>query len=233
MENFGEGKKSKKSKGLLIVLLLIIIAVAALAAYYALTINTDRYIFDKQISKILSGDTEITDYNTVKTTFDVTAKINSDDEDLKEVSDLINDAKLTVASAVDTENKEEVVGLKLAKASDELLDVKAKVEEESQTAYVSLGELFDKTIKIDLAEILDEEFSIEDTNISSIGQMVNAQVAQNILKDEVKSQLKDEYFSSEKVSVEGKNLTKNEIKLSSKELVNVLKTIFKDLSEND
>lgn len=235
MEDFNQ-KKPKKMKGLLIFLLLIIIVVVVFAGYYFFKINTAKYVFESSINKLLSAENAeatVKDFKTVKASFDIGAKINSDENELENISDLINDAKLTVTSSVDTENKEEVVGLKLTKSNDKLIDAKVKIEEENKKMYVTLGELFEKTIKVDYEEALEDELEIKDANISSIGKMKNPNLAQEIIKKEIKSQIDEKYLSMEKIDVDGKKLTKNEMKLSSEDFLNIIKTIFKDLSDNE
>ena len=237
MDNFNDGSKKKKSGGLLVVFLLIIIAVAAGAGYYFLKISKPKYVFEKAIDGFLSSDVtttdDITKYKTAKLKADVTAKVNSDDEDIKVVSDLLNDAKLTFTTEIDFENKEDVVGVKLVKSKEDLLDAKVKVEEESQKAYLDLGEFFGKIIKVDIEEVLEDEIKAEDTGVSSIGQMISELKAKQIAKDEIKSQLKEEYFSADKASVDGVNLTRNELKVSEKEFLEIVKNICNDLANND
>lgn len=233
MENFENEKKVKKSKGGLILLFTLVIVCLAILGYYFFKTNNPRYIFESQIKDILSSDVEETNFKTAKVTTNITANINSSDEELKKISDIINDAKLTMISEVDTENEDAYVGLNLTKASDNLIDAKIKVEEESKKMYVNLGELFDKVIELDLSDVIKEDEEISDTNISSLGQMVDSIKAQKIAKEEIKKQLKDEYFSKENVNIDGKNLTRNEMKVSEKEFVNVVKSVLSDLSEND
>ena len=236
MDNFEDGQKTKKSGGLLVVLLLVIIIVAAGAGYYFLKINKPRYVFEKVIDGFVSSDNmENIDYKTAKVTANVTAKINSDEEEVEAISDLLNDAKLTIVSEVDTENKKDCIGLKLTKASDKLVDAKLMLDEESKNMYVDLGDFFEKTLQVDLSEVLEDEIEadITDTKISSFGQMINQLKAEQIVKDTVKSQLKEEYFSLETVTVDGKNLTKNELKLSGEEFVTIVKNIFNDLANNE
>ena len=172
MDNFNDGSKKKKSGGLLVVFLLIIIAVVAGAGYYFMKISKPKYIFEKAIDGFLSSDVSNTDdntkYKTAKLTADISAKVNSDDEEIKVVSDLLNDAKLTLTTEIDFENKEDVVGLKLVKAKDNLLAAKVKIEEESQKAYIDLGELFEKTIKADLEDVLEDEIKTEINNQTEI-----------------------------------------------------------------
>ena len=233
MDNFENGQKTKKSGGLLVVILLVIIIIVAGAGYYFLKINKPKHVFEQQINALLSSDTEISKYKTAKVTTNLTAKVNSDEEEVKQVADLINDAKLTILSEMDIENKEGVIGVKLTKAKDDLVDAKMKIEEESQNMYIDLGDFFEKTIKLDVSEVLDDEIEISDTSISSFGKMVNTLKAEQIAKDTIKSQLKEEYFSAENATIDGNKFTKNELKLSEEEFITILKNIFDDLADNE
>lgn len=233
MDNFEGEKKTKKSVGLIVALLLVIIIVAAGAGCYLFKTSKPSYVFEKAIDSLFAGNIETKSYKTAKVTTNITAKVKSDEEGIEEVADLINDAKLTVVSEIDTEKKEDFVGLKLTKASDELVDAKLMIEEESKNMYVDLGEFFDKTIQVDLSEVLEDEAEITDTKISSFGKMLNGLKAEQIIKETIKNELKEEYFSSEKVEIDGKKVTKNEMKVSGKETVTILKNIVKNLSENE
>lgn len=228
-----EKTNNKKTNKLLFVIIALVVVVAAVAVYYFSTINTARYIFDKKIDEYLTSDKENSEYNTLKVNADFEMSLKSEEAGTEQLSDLINDAKFSINAEVDVENQEELMGIKIDKANDELINAKIKLDAETQKMYMNLGELFSKTIEMDIDEVSDESFEIADTSISSFGQRVNAEKAEAILKKEVKSQLKDEYFSSEKAEIDGESVTKNKLRLTGKQLNDVVQNTCKNLSENE
>lgn len=229
----GEGSNSKKTNKLIFVLIAIIIVIVALIAFYALKFNTPRYVFDKKIDQYLSSDEENSDFNTLKFNADFEVSIDSKESEVKEVSELLNDAKFSFSTELNKEKQEELVGIKMSKSDEELINANIKLEAESKNLYINLGELFKKTIQLDISEISDESFEIADKNITTFSQKINSEKAEKILKKEIKSQLKDEYFSSEKATIDEENVTKNKLRMTAKQFSDAIKNTCKNLSENE
>lgn len=228
-----ESKQMKKTNPLLLVVCAIVIVLVAIAGYYFSKVNSARYIFDKKIMELLSSESEVEDYNTLKTNTEIAINIETVEETfLDELIDFINNSKLSVKAEIDKESEEAIVGIKLDNNRKNLLDANMKLEMESQEAYVNLGNLLDKTIKVDASEILDEEFDFASTESLTFGQKINATKARNILKSEIQKELSNEYFSSEKVTINNEKLTKDTLKISEEELVQVIKNICNNLMIN-
>lgn len=223
----------KNPKKLLFVIIAIVVVMVVIVAYYVSQMNTPRYIFDKTINQYLSSNEENLDFKTMKLNADLEMSIDSEESDIKEVSEFLNDTKFSFNTELDKEKQEEIIGIKMTKAEEELVNAKAKLETESKNLYVDLGEFFKKTIQLDMSEMSDEFAELADTNSVTFGQQINSKKALEIMRKEIKAQLKDEYFSSEKVTIDDENLTKNQLKLTAKQLVEAMKNMYQNLAENE
>lgn len=219
-------EEPKKGNRLLFFLIAIVVIIIAIVAIYVAKINQPRYVFDKKIDEYLSSEEVNADYRTMKVNADLTVSVESEDTEAKQIAELINDAKLSIEAELDRETQDEIVNLKLSKAEEKLLDIDAKIDTEEQNIYMNLGNLFDKTIKINDSEI-------SNTSITTVAQKITYKKATAILRKEIKTQLKDEYFLSEKATVNDENVTKNAVKLSGEQFVTVLKNICENLSNNE
>ena len=222
-EDFGEPKKGSKA---LVLLLAIVVIIVAVVAVYMVRMNCPRYVFDKKIDAYLNSEKVNQDYRTMKVNADLTVSVESDDEATKQIADLINDAKLSMNAELERETQNEIVSLKLSKADEELLNIDAKMDTEAQSVYMNLGDLFDKTI-----EIKDSEMT--NTSITTIGQKITYKKATGILRKAIKTQLKDEYFSAEKTTVNDENVTKNTMRLSGEQFATVIRNVCENLSNNE
>lgn len=225
--------ENKKSKSVLFVLLALIIILVVLAGYYITKSSSARYLFDKKVDEIFSNGNETSDYETLKFNTEFEVSVNSKESEAKEIADLINDSKFAFNTELNKTTQEEIVGLKWEKANDELINAEMKVEVDSKNLYINLGELFEKTIKLDISDLVDDEFEIAQTETLSLSQMVNAEKANKIFRKEIKEQLKDEYFSTEKVTIDDEKLTQNKLRMSEKEIYDVIKNVCNNLSENE
>lgn len=223
----------KNPKKLLFVIIATVVVIVVIVAYYVSKTNAPRYIFDKTINQYLSSNEENLDFKTMQLNADLEMSIDSEESDAKEVSEFLNDAKFSVSTEVDREKQEEIIGIKMLKSEEELINAKAKLEAESQNLYVNLGEFFKKTIQLDMSEISGETAEFANTNSITFAQQINSKKALEIIKKEIKSQLKDEYFSSEKATIDDESLTKNQLKLTARQLVDAMKNMYQNLAENE
>ncbi len=218
-------QEPKKGRKLIIAVIAILVVIIAIVAFYMLRLNQPRYIFDKKIEQYFSASENI-EYNTMKVNADLSLSVNGEDPDVQEIADLVNDAKISIHAEADKETQEEIVGIKFVKNEEELLDVAAKLEIQSDDMYMKLGELFDKTIKMKISEVYDTDVAM------FTPETVNPK-ASSILMKELKAQLKNEYFSKEKTTIENKDLMKNTIEVPLEEVATMIKNICDNLSNNE
>ena len=206
-----------------------ILVVIVLAVGMMIANNNAEAVFEKQIDKLFTYE-QAPNYETAKMNMDLQMKVEG--KQTNEFTDLINDAKLSLVIEQDSNTQEEVIGVQLTKAEENLIDAKAKLDSQSEKLYLNLGELFEKTIEIDSSEMSDS-VAEEATEPLNFMQLLNAKKAETILKREIKQQLKSEYFSSEKTTTNDEKMTKNMLKMSGKEGKDVIKNVCTNLSQND
>ncbi len=227
-EPIHDGKTKANQSKVIFAIVIAVIFVLILAVAVMARSNNAEAIFKKQIDQMLTFE-QADSYDTMKMNMDF--EINMEGSLVaEETTDLLNNTKASINFEIDNRSQEELYGLKLVKAGEELIDAEAKVTDEK--AYVNLGEFFSKTIEMDISDGLTQTDS-NMTETLTFMQFVNAKKAESILKKEVKNQLNSNYFASEKVSLDGEKVNKNTFKMSGKELKDSVEKVCTNLSQND
>lgn len=229
MESENQNESSNKSKKMLLIVGIILIIIVALIAMVMVMNKTPKAIFEEQIDKLLSYE-NAEDHKSMKMNMELSMNVEGGQE-TEEMANLLNDAKMSFNVEVDNETKDEQYRIELTKGDNEIINASAKMDSESEKAYINLGELFNKTIEMDISEMFEDGANA--TESLNFMQLLTAKKAETILKKEIKAQLKNEYFTSEKSTIDSENVTKNMLKMSGKELKDTIKTICQNLSQND
>ncbi len=229
MESENQNESSNKSKKMLLIVGIILIIIVALIAMVMVMNKTPKAIFEEQIDKLLSYE-NAEDHKSMKMNMELSMNVEGGQE-TEEMANLLNDAKMSFNVEVDNETKDEQYRIELTKGDNEIINASAKMDSESEKAYINLGELFNKTIEMDISEMFEDGANA--TESLNFMQLLTAKKAEAILKKEIKAQLKNEYFTSEKSTIDSENVTKNMLKMSGKELKDTIKTICQNLSQND
>ena len=225
-------KKSKK-KGLIIGGIIAAVIVIALVLAYFLVFANPKFIFSKIIDKIFAVETE--SYDSIK--FDTKIKVSADLKDTTYQAELaeIEKCAIKLGAQMDVEKKQEIVELGLEYDNQSVVDAQIYYNDGEMFAY--LEGLFDKYIKIDMDEEgkqqLDEMFS----SINS-KENKNIEKAVKIVKDELKSQIKEEgEFEKDTATIDigddEEKVTKVTLTLTQKELYNIASNMCSELAEND
>ncbi len=225
-------QKTKGNKSKIMIIAIIAIILVLVLAVVAIAGNSNaEAIFKKQIDKILTYETA-DKYDTMKGSLDLEMKIEGEEADsISEITNLVNDTKFSFNVETDSKTQTQIWGIQLNKAEDELINAKAKLDTESKKAYLDLGQFFNKKIEVDMADILDES-DLEDEEPLNFMQFLTAKKAMSILRKEVKAELKSEYFSTEKTTIDNENVTKNIFKVSGKQFEEILGNVCTNLSNN-
>lgn len=229
MESENQNESGNKSKKMLLIVGIILIIIVALIAMVMVMNKTPKAIFEEQIDKLLSYE-NAEDHKSMKMNMELSMNVEGGQE-TEEMANLLNDAKMSFNVEVDNETKDEQYRIELTKGDNEIINASAKMDSESEKAYINLGELFNKTIEMDISEMFEDGANA--TESLNFMQLLTAKKAEAILKKEIKAQLKNEYFTSEKSTIDSENVTKNMLKMSGKELKDTIKTICQNLSQND
>lgn len=231
-ENFNV--KKPKKKGLIITGIIAAVAVVALVLLYFLVLTSPKFIFGKTIDKLLAVETE--SYETVK--IDTKIKADVELEDTTYQAQLAEIEKYTLKAGVqmNAEEKQEIVDLGLEYDNQAVIDAQVYYNDGEMYAYFE--GLFDKYIELDMDEEtkaqLDEIFE----TVTSEENIKNSEKAIKIVRDELKSQIKENgEFEKKKDTIEiGKDevkATKSTLTLSEKQLWKVATNMLSNLADNE
>ena len=235
-ENKNETPMKKSNKGLVAILAIIIIAILAGVGYYFLKPTSPKDIFVGGINSAFENSEKqlSTDVKKMNTTVTLSGNIESSNEEISKVAQYINEGKLTYNVQFDKETKKALLSANVDYQNENLLSGKIYYANGDDNIYLYVQDLFDKYFKFNLKELVDDE-----EDIATIENMFNGEAstpfgktdskkAMDILKNTIESNLKDEYFTQEKVD----GMKKNTMKLTVGELRQLVKNIVSSLKDN-
>ena len=235
-ENKKETPTKKSNKGLVAVLAIIVIAILVGVGYYFLRPTSPKDVFVGGINSAFeSSEKQLSEeVKKINTTVTLSGNIESSDEEINQVAKYINEGKMSYNVQLDKETKKILLSANVDYQNENLLSGKLYYANGDENVYLYVQDLFDKYFKFNLKEAVKNE-----DDLSSIQNMFNGDVSTTvgkidskkvatILKDTIVSNLKDEYFTKEKVD----GLTKNTMKLTITELKQMIKNITTSLKDN-
>ena len=235
-ENKKETPTKKSNKGLVAVLAIIVIAILVGVGYYFLRPTSPKDVFVGGINSAFeSSEKQLAEeVKKINTTVTLSGNIESSDEEINQVAKYINEGKISYNVQLDKETKKVLLSANVDYQNENLLSGKLYYANGDENVYLYVQDLFDKYFKFNLKEAVKNE-----DDLSSIQNMFNGDVSTTvgkidskkvatILKDTIVSNLKDEYFTKEKVD----GLTKNTMKLTITELKQMIKNITTSLKDN-
>ena len=235
-ENKKETPTKKSNKGLVAVLAIIVIAILVGVGYYFLRPTSPKDVFVGGINSAFeSSEKQLAEeVKKINTTVTLSGNIESSDEEINQVAKYINEGKMSYNVQLDKETKKILLSANIDYKNENLLSGKLYYANGDENVYLYVQDLFDKYFKFNLKEAVKDE-----DDLSSIQNMFNGDASTTvgkidskkvvtILKDTIVSNLKDEYFTKEKVD----GLTKNTMKLTITELKQIIKNITTSLKDN-
>lgn len=232
-ENKNETKIKKGNGALKAIVAIVIIAIIAGVAYYFLKPTSPKDVFVGGINSALNNSSEKLQSNVdkINTTISLTGNIESSDEDVKQVAEYINEGKITYNVQLDRSSKKALIGANIDYKNENLLSGKIYYSNNDDNIYFYVQDLFDKYFKVNLKETVDDEEGLATLKnmFDSNSTKVDIKKASEIIKEEIIKNLKDDYFSKEKVD----GMTKNTMKLTVAELKLIVKNIATSLKGNE
>lgn len=235
-ENKNETPMKKNNKGLVAVLAIIVIAILVGVGYYFLKPTSPKDVFVGGINSVFENSEKslAEDVKRINTTVNLSGNIESSNEEINQVAKYINEGKLSYNVQLDKETKKVLLSANVDYQNENLLSGKVYYTAGDENIYLYVQDLFDKYFKFNLKEMTNNE-----EELSSIENMFNGEVSSSlgktdskkvasILKDTITNDLKDEYFSKEKVD----GMTKNTMKLTIAELKLIAKNVVTSLQNN-
>lgn len=240
-----QNKSQKIFKIIGLIVIVLIIIVALLIGYYFYKSNNPKTVFTNTINKYLDNYEEsITKkVNTQNTTIDLGLNINTTNTDAKKIAEIINNSSVQLNTQLDYQNKKALAKISVNYENEKLVDGKIYYDSDEKAAYGYVENLFDKYFKIDLSSSKYNELNeslkdvFETQSEMKLGEKVSLKKANNILKKKIAENLNSEYFSKEKseITIKEKTSKVNKFKmtLTQKQLVEMLQSIFNELSEDE
>jgi len=235
-ENKNETPTKKNNKGLVAVLAIIIIAILAGVGYYFLKPTSPKDVFVGGINSAFENSEKslAEDVKKINTTVTLSGNIESSNKEVNQVAKYINEGKLSYNVQLDKETKKVLLSANVDYKKENLLSGKVYYTAGDENIYLYVQDLFDKYFKFNLKEVTDSE-----EELSSIENIFNGEASNplgktdskkaiSIVKDTITNNLKDEYFTKEKVD----GMTKNTMKLTVAELKQMTKNIVTSLQNN-
>lgn len=208
-------KKNNTKTGALVVILIILI----LALIGVITI---KVIYDSQNQfKVLVTNTfgylenNIQNYSKSTGTFSLKLNVSSSDKDVNELLKVFDKFDLEGEYGVDFDNKLMFLDLKSKYDNDKLINCNLYIED--RMSYTYLEDIYDKQIKSDLGETKD---LFNKTNINDYKVILNS------VYNAVTKALKDDYFETSRVTMDGKKLTKTVLNINAKNYETINKDIL-------
>ena len=236
-EKNNETPTKKSKKGLVVVLAIVVIAIlAGLAYYFMRPVATPKDVFVGGIESVFESSTKKLgeDVKKLNTTVSLSGNIESSNEEISKIAQYINQGKLTYNVQMDTEAKKMLVNVGVDYQNENILNGKVYYASGDENIYVYVQDLFDKYFKVNAKEAAGSEEglasidSIFNGEMSTANGKVDTKKVANIIKESLKKNLKDEYFTKETVD----GLTKNTMKLTVGEIKTIAKSIITDLKDN-
>lgn len=211
-------KKNNTKTGALVVILIILI----LALIGVITI---KVIYDSQNQfKVLVTNTfgylenNIQNYSKSTGTFSLKLNVSSSDKDVNELLKVFDKFDLEGEYGVDFDNRLMFLDLKSKYDNDKLINCNLYIED--RMSYTYLEDIYDKHIKSDLGETKD---LFNKTNINDYKVILNS------VYNAVTIALKDDYFETSRVTMDGKKLTKTVLNINAKNYETINKDILNTL----
>lgn len=224
MEEKDFEKKPKKKVGLIItvVILVLILLGAGAFAYSKLVLNKPQRIFEKAISKAFEMSEKETK-NEGKLNIELSASLNSKNQDMMMANVYLQMVKLNLTTEFNMDKKVLNQGISVIAFDEPVISVEGLIQDNN--IYFLLNNIYSKYIQIPNEEM-------EGIEPREIFNAENFEVSSEIVK-ELKQLLLDEVNSKEltqeNVEIDEERLTKTTLKLTAKELENIIQKLTVEL----
>lgn len=222
----------RRNKLLFILIPVIIILLALLGGFIYLKVNsTPKKIFTGAINKAFEFlEVEEDEYTTVKSKVELSGSIESENDSVKEVKDILENSKIAINSEIDAKNLVVNENIQVVYNNENLINLDASVQD--QKIYIALKDWLDKYIEVPVQEADLLKINEVADNLSSI----DANLLLKSVQEEFVKEIQKQEFVQEKVKVnlDGKEtkVTKSSLKLSEEQAVTFVKEFLGNLKQN-
>ena len=168
-------KEKKKTSPIVIIALVLVLLVGAAAAYYFL-LETPKSIFSRAYDGLLSQIKENQNLNNSYISYDLKLNINSENEEYKQYSEIINNIGINGTTGYNDTTKSLTSNNMITYKSSELVNLSLLVND--KTTYLKLNNILDKVLKLDLDEPGESVVPSVDTNFNDYLDIQNTTLLQ-------------------------------------------------------
>ncbi|MCI8640269.1 MAG: hypothetical protein HFJ59_00065 [Clostridia bacterium] len=237
-------QKKSKSKGIIAIIAVILLVLIAGVIYYFLAYIGTEALYKRIIGKTVNSYQKSiieNDYNSLDTTVGLNVEVSPKEtnEDIEKIVDLLNSLRLELNTQIDKEQESMNVKLNASTVNenDNILNAEVFMDVKDEKVYVHLKDFFDKYIEAEATDGTFENLKDVFENMYTKEQKNSVKKSSDIIGNEIKGIIKEEYCSSEKqeITIDGKkvNATKNTISMTVEQLINELLTVFNNLKNNE
>lgn len=212
----------------LIPVVLILLAVGGIFIY--LTINSSpSKLFTKSITKVFDAlEINQDKFKSVKGNVELSANIDSKEEEIKEIKDALANSKIVLNSAVDTDNWVFNGNVEAVYNNENLVNGELAFQDDK--IYFAFKDWLDKYIEIPIEK--EDLEQIKETN----SKKVDIDLLLNSVEEELLRVVEKQEFSKEKVTLklDGREtkVTKSSIELTEEKTVSAIKELVQNLKGN-
>ncbi len=223
-------KKNKLFLGIIIIVVAILLVITGIFTYLELN-GSPKKIFKNAISKCFDVVKEKqNNYKTVKEKIELSANIDSDDKEIKEIKNALENSKILLDVEVDLEDLFINGNTKVIYDDENFINANILVQDEK--IYIGLKDWLDKYI-----EIPEDQYDLSEikNNLERVNT-INKKMLLDAVKEEVLNVISKQTFSKEKVKItldKGlTSVTKSSLKLTNKQFRELLKEVLANLKNN-
>ena len=221
-------KKSGSKKGLLLTLVVIVLIAAVVGGIYILKkkkTGEPEAIVEKTVNSLFET-TEKTSEKPTRVEMEFTASVSGNDANVKMVNSILKEIKLKTTTEMDLSKKIFNSNVVVSYSDEDIINASAFFQDEK--IYFYLKDLYSKFIEIDedtLEEMgadLESSFDFEKFNAEEFTESVQKIIV---------NKLKEKDISQEKVELNGSNVQKTSLKLTTTDMMEVARDVLKELNK--
>ena len=221
-------KKSGSKKGILVFLIVILLIAAVAGGIYLIKqkkTGEPEAIVEKTVNSLFET-TEKTSEKPVRVGMEITASVTGSDANVKLVNSILKEIKLKTTTEIDVSKKLFNSNVVIAYSDEDIINASAFFQDEK--VYLYLKDLYSKYIEInedvfeDMGVDLESSFDLEKFDVEEFTESFQKIVV---------NKLKEKDISQEKVELNGANVQKTSLKLTSKDIMEIARDVLKEFNK--
>lgn len=221
-------KKSGKKVGLIIAVIVILLALIGGGVFYFINQRTPENVFKTKVKDAFEMvEKEEKNVKSGRVELELTGSFKSDNTEVKLVNSVLKDIKLNSTTEFDLDKRILNQNITATYDNDQVINIDALMQNDK--LYMLLNGLFDKYI--DLSDEMEEEELTALTAFFEAEGNINNEKLLKELEEIVTGAIKKAELKQEKAELNGDNVQKYTLKLSSKDSVILIRDILVKLNE--